>query len=144
MELRTGIETTLANLPNGSLFKDGDTFGLKTEYRTSEGAIEAHILGSGEFYWGGTSDPYVQKNKKVVEVLLSDDSDNKITKFLNSLSREENEMRAKLRFVKEHNFNKEADFISSRLKIVSEIKLELQNIVDCKNETGEVRKFYFD
>jgi len=68
----------------------------------------------------------------------------KITKFLTCLSKKENEMRSKLRFLREHNFNKEAEFIETKLKILSEIKQELQSIVDGRNETGEVREFYFE
>jgi len=68
----------------------------------------------------------------------------KITKFLACLSKKENEMLSKLRFLREHNFNKEAEFIETKVKIISEIKLELQSIVDGRNETGDVRVFYFE
>ncbi len=68
----------------------------------------------------------------------------KITKFLACLSKKENEMLSKLRFLREHNFNKEAEFIETKVKIISEIKQELQSIVDGRNETGDVRVFYFE
>ena len=46
---------TLAKCPVGALFMYEGTLALKTEYRTSAGLIEAYIVGSGEFFWGGTS-----------------------------------------------------------------------------------------
>jgi hypothetical protein len=46
---------SLEELPVGSLFDYmGRTIGLKTEYRSEGGAIEAFIVGSGEMFWGGT------------------------------------------------------------------------------------------
>jgi ADP-ribose pyrophosphatase YjhB (NUDIX family) len=58
----------LFDLPAGSLFLFENTLCLKTEYRTEQGAIEAHIVGSGEMFWGGTSDPKVQSMHLVTEL----------------------------------------------------------------------------
>ena len=56
----------LGNIKPGSLFMSTNgTMGLKSEYRTEAGAIEAYIVGSGEMFWGGTSDP---KDQPFVEV----------------------------------------------------------------------------
>lgn len=44
----------LVDLPDGTLFIDDDgVIGLKTEYLTTQGAIQAYIVGTGEFYSGG-------------------------------------------------------------------------------------------
>lgn len=58
----------LCDLPKGSLFLFGDTLCLKSEYRTESGAIEAHIVGTGEAFWGGTSTPKEQAQLMVTEV----------------------------------------------------------------------------
>jgi hypothetical protein len=60
----------LYELPVGSLFMTPDRkcLALKSEYRTDKGAIEAHIVGSGEMFWGGTSDIRVLNNLDVLEV----------------------------------------------------------------------------
>ena len=58
----------LRDLPAGSLFLFDDTLCLKTEYRTEQGAIEAYIVGSGEMFLGGTSDPKEQSMLLVTEV----------------------------------------------------------------------------
>jgi len=65
-------KTTLGNLPLGSLFLSDDykALGLKTEYRTEFGAIEAYIVGSGEFFWGGTSTPEAQAKITVYKVKI--------------------------------------------------------------------------
>lgn len=46
-------EVTLEDLPPGSLFIYQDTIGFKSEYHTNGGAVEAYIVGSGEFFWAG-------------------------------------------------------------------------------------------
>lgn len=48
-------EISLNNLGAGELFIHGSTIGLKSEYRTDSGAIEAFIVGTGEMFWGGTN-----------------------------------------------------------------------------------------
>jgi hypothetical protein len=63
-------KTKLCNLKPGSLFMmpNKECLALKSEYRTDAGAIEAFIVGSGEMFWGGTSDPMVQRNLMIHEV----------------------------------------------------------------------------
>ena len=63
-------KVTLEELPNGSLFKFNKTIALKTEYRTKGDAIEAYIIGSGEFFWGGTIHAKDQKVLKVEPIKL--------------------------------------------------------------------------
>lgn len=59
---------SLEDLPMGSLFMHNDTLALKSEYRTSTGAVEATIVGSGEMFWGGTSSSTDQTQLLVREV----------------------------------------------------------------------------
>lgn len=75
-------KTRLCNLKPGSLFMtpDKECLALKSEYRTDKGAIEAYIVGSGEFFWGGTSDPMEQKNLMVYAVnVVGEVPDEKLT-----------------------------------------------------------------
>lgn len=51
----------LGELAPGTMFKCGDTYGFKSEYRTDKGIYECFILGSGEMFWGGTGNPNVLK-----------------------------------------------------------------------------------
>jgi hypothetical protein len=44
----------LKDLEPGRMFLYGKTLGLKTEYKTPQGACEAFIVGSGEMFWGGS------------------------------------------------------------------------------------------
>jgi hypothetical protein len=63
--------TTLEKLPPGSLFMtlDMQCLGMKSEYRTEKGAIEAYIVDSGEFFWGGTGgDPAEQRKIEVIRI----------------------------------------------------------------------------
>lgn len=68
MKLVEKQSCTLAELPAGSLFLHGKTLGLKSEYHTESGAIEATIVGSGEMFWGGTHSPQDQANLIVTQV----------------------------------------------------------------------------
>jgi hypothetical protein len=43
----------LSDLKAGTLFKFNNTIALKSEYRTNF-AVECYIVGSGEYFWGGT------------------------------------------------------------------------------------------
>lgn len=63
-------KVTLKDLNTGSMFLYNGTYALKTEYVTKEGAIEAYIVGSGEFFWGGTNNPKEQNELKVVPITL--------------------------------------------------------------------------
>jgi len=67
---KTKCWVTLEDLLPGSLFLYKGTLGLKTEYRTSEGAIEAFIVGSGEMFWGGIDTPEQQLRLRVRKVKL--------------------------------------------------------------------------
>lgn len=70
MNLQIIKKTTLEDLPHGSLFLHGKTLALKTGYRTESGIIEAHIVGSGEMFCGGTSNPKELALLEVLEVTL--------------------------------------------------------------------------
>jgi hypothetical protein len=62
----------LENLEPGKLFMTTDMkcLALKTDYRNAKGAVEAYIVGSGDVFWGGTSDPRVLNNLDVLEVKI--------------------------------------------------------------------------
>ena len=68
MKLVIKGKTKLIDLRRGSLFLFGDTLCLKTEYTTDAGAVEAYIVGSGEFFWGGENRPKEQRELEVFEV----------------------------------------------------------------------------
>ncbi|WP_354473325.1 hypothetical protein [Lysinibacillus parviboronicapiens] len=55
----------LSELEPGTLFKRGETYGFKSEYRNDKGICECYILGSGEMFWGGTGQP---NNLKVEQI----------------------------------------------------------------------------
>lgn len=49
-----GKQVTLDELEPGTIFAFGDDcFAVKSEYRCSNGLIEAFIIDSGEQFWGG-------------------------------------------------------------------------------------------
>lgn len=62
----------LDDLEPGKLFKFGNTIGFKSEYRTSGGAVEAYIVGSGEMFWGRTSKAAEQRELMVEPVELKE------------------------------------------------------------------------
>lgn len=64
----------LCDLPSGSLFLFNNTLGVKSEYHTESGAIEATIVGSGEMFWGGTKTIKEQSMLLVTEVEVDMDS----------------------------------------------------------------------
>ena len=59
----------LKNILPGSLFLFNGTIGLKTEYRT-KGKCDAYIVGSGEYFWGGTDNAIDRENLNVFEIEL--------------------------------------------------------------------------
>jgi len=81
MKLIIKNKIRLDDLKSGSLFMTSDMkcLALKSEYRTEQGAIEAHIVGSGEMFWGGTHNSKDQWNIEVFEVILEGNvSDSKL------------------------------------------------------------------
>ncbi|MFA5366299.1 MAG: hypothetical protein WC333_00050 [Dehalococcoidia bacterium] len=65
MKLVLKNKTTLEDLPPGSLFMtlNMQCLGMKSEYHTDKGAVEAYIVGSGEFFWGGTGGDVAEQRK---------------------------------------------------------------------------------
>jgi hypothetical protein len=55
----------LKDVPNGSLFMKDGTIALKTEYST-DGSPDCYIVGSGEYFWGGTSDRTIRDEFRVL------------------------------------------------------------------------------
>ena len=73
MELRLQKRRVkLCDLKRGKLFMFNETLGMKTEYSTEHGAIEAYIVDSGCMFWGGTDLPKVQRNLLVYPVDVID------------------------------------------------------------------------
>lgn len=66
-----GELVSLEDLEPGSLFVFDGCLALKTEYMTEAGAVESFIVGSGEMFWGGTSDPMAQRKIMVRKVVCS-------------------------------------------------------------------------
>lgn len=64
-------EMKLHEVPKGSLFRYDETIGFVSEYSTDKGAIEAYILGSGEMFWGGTTEPMKQRELRVEVIDLN-------------------------------------------------------------------------
>jgi len=67
MKLKLKKLIRLKDLPKGSLFLHEGTLALKTEY-TTKGSPDAYIVGSGEYYWGGSDDREVRDETVVVQV----------------------------------------------------------------------------
>jgi hypothetical protein len=86
MKLIVKDKIKLSELEAGKLFMTVDMkcLALKSEYRTAKGAIESHIVGSGEMFWGGTSDIRVLNNLDVFEVEVVNDSTDIYTGKLNT------------------------------------------------------------
>lgn len=62
---------SLANLEPGSVFEYNGFYAVKSEYKTSGGAIEAIIIGSGEMFWGGTMTAEDQKKLIVKPIKIN-------------------------------------------------------------------------
>lgn len=73
MELRVQKRRVkLRDLKNGKLFMYNETLGMKSEYHTAHGAVEAFIVDSGCMFWGGTDRVETQKNLLVYPVDVID------------------------------------------------------------------------
>ena len=65
----------LGVLDPGTLFKKGDCYALKSEYRTEKGICESYIIGSGEMFYGSTGNPNALKVEPIDFVLLIQHAD---------------------------------------------------------------------
>lgn len=62
-----GETTTLADCPIGLFVHVGSgELCLKTEYGSNEGRIDAYIVASGEFFWGGPPQTIASQRAQVV------------------------------------------------------------------------------
>lgn len=59
---------TLEGAPVGLLLFN-DQLIMKTEYRTKQGAIEAYIVSSGEFFWGDAPQTVQSQLRQRVQVV---------------------------------------------------------------------------
>lgn len=67
--IQIGEPVTLAECPVG-LFLYDQTLALKTEYGDNEGRIDAYIVETGEFFWGGTMSKADQRQLVVRPVAI--------------------------------------------------------------------------
>lgn len=58
----------LSECPIGLFVSDGGELCLKTEYGNNEGRIDAYIISSGEFFWGGAKTNLEQRRVMVTPV----------------------------------------------------------------------------
>lgn len=62
-----GEPCTLEACPVGLFIADAcDTLGMKTEYHTDKGAVEAYIVESGEFFWGDNPQTVERQRAQIV------------------------------------------------------------------------------
>lgn len=47
----------IEKLSPGTMFRHGDTLALKSEYHNDNGVCLCYIVGTGEVFWGGVSNP---------------------------------------------------------------------------------------
>ncbi|ACK82503.1 hypothetical protein [Methylorubrum extorquens] len=57
---------TLADCPIGLFLASSGALCLKTEYRNNEGRIDAYIVESGEFFWGGSPHSIPSQRRQMV------------------------------------------------------------------------------
>lgn len=70
-----------------------------------------------------------------------DDIKKRLELFISELKKEEVNLRSKMTFCSEHKFNKEFEFINEKVKIINEIRLEAELIIESKDYRP---KFYFN
>ena len=63
-------DVSLADCPIGLFMHDGELC-LKTEYGNNDGQIDAYIVSSGEYFWGGTSKAMDQRRVMVRPCTIS-------------------------------------------------------------------------
>lgn len=66
----TEMRVPLCKAPIG-LFYCEDTLCVKTEYGNNEGRIDAYIVESGEFFWGGAKSFLEQREVLVTPAVLA-------------------------------------------------------------------------
>ncbi len=68
-----GEPCTLVACPPGLFLSEAHgTLGMKTEYHTAEGAIEAYIVESGEFFWGDYPQTIPHQREQIVRPIPHD------------------------------------------------------------------------
>lgn len=70
-----GDPCTLEACPPGLFIADAyNTLGMKSEYRTEQGAIEAYIVESGEFFWGDNPQTVERQRAQIVRPISHADA----------------------------------------------------------------------
>ena len=62
----------------------------------------------------------------------------KCERFCEKLLEAENKNREKLRFLKDHNFNKEAEYVLERIRIIQEIRFEMIAIIEGRRDVSGI------
>ena len=70
--MTTQTTMTLAECPVGLFISGSRALCLKTEYGDNEGRIDAYIVSSGEFFWGGAKTRADQR-KLIVRPVTGDE-----------------------------------------------------------------------
>jgi hypothetical protein len=65
-------EVKLSELNEGMLFEYKGTIALKTEYKNTNGGCECYIIGTGEMFWGGTTNSVALNNLMVMPVWVKE------------------------------------------------------------------------
>ncbi|HEY9219576.1 MAG TPA: hypothetical protein VIO94_16125 [Phenylobacterium sp.] len=72
-EIALGEPHTLAACPPGLFLAEAHgTLGMKTEYYTDKGAVEAYIVESGEFFWGDAPHTPERQRAQIVRPIRHD------------------------------------------------------------------------
>jgi len=87
-EIALGEPCTLESCPPGLFLAAAyGTLGMKSEYHTDKGAVEAYIVESGEFFWGDNPQTVERQRAQIVRPIAHDAILSKLKE--NGLSREE-------------------------------------------------------
>lgn len=69
----SGPTVSLASCPIGLFLSSSGELCLKTEYGANEGRIDAYIVSTGEFFWGGTNSSREQRQVQVTWITVADE-----------------------------------------------------------------------
>lgn len=62
---------TLEDCPIGMFMSEYWNLCVKTEYGNNEGRIDAYVVSTGEFYWGGAKTPEDQRKIYVMPIVVT-------------------------------------------------------------------------
>lgn len=71
-------------------------------------------------------------------------TEEKIKNFIEGLGVQESKWRSLASYHREHNFNKEAEYVETRKKVIAEIKSEMENVFKNDIRKDGYPRFQFD